>query len=241
MLSIREIYNVLDNISPFSLQEKWDNSGLLIGDMDREINHIIISLDIDNQLIDDAENNTLFITHHPLIFRGITSLKFNKYPNNFIEKMIKKNISLISLHTNFDTTHLNKYVFESILGFQNINNEDFICKAHCDLSTKELITLLQDKLNLKNIKVTLPKDNISSISLITGAGASFIDKISTDCFLTGDIKYHDAIKAESQNLMTVDIGHYESEIFFSTILKSELDKKYISSEISNSKNPFIYF
>ena len=91
------------------------------------------------------------------------------------------------------------------------------------------------------MKVILPKKDIKSISLITGSGASFIDKISTDCFLTGDIKYHDAIKAESQNLMMIDIGHYESEIFFSEILQLELNKKSISSTVENSKNPFKYF
>ena len=87
---IKEIYEILNSISPFELQEKWDNSGLIIGDMNREFNEIKISLDLDEKLILESNNDVLFITHHPLIFSKIKNINFDKYPNNFIEIMIKK-------------------------------------------------------------------------------------------------------------------------------------------------------
>lgn len=65
-----------------------------------------------------------------------------------------------------------------------------------------------------------------------------MDEVSADCFLTGDIKYHDAMKAMSQNLMMVDIGHYESEQFFAEILKVELENLGLLGIIAQSKNPF---
>jgi len=46
-MKLQEIYNHLDKISPFELQEKWDNSGLIVGDMEREVSQIVVSLDID--------------------------------------------------------------------------------------------------------------------------------------------------------------------------------------------------
>jgi len=76
--------------------------------------------------------------------------------------------------------------------------------------------------------------------MTTGSGASLIDTIEADCFLTGDIKYHDAMKAASQNLMMVDIGHYESERFFVDILAEHLQVLPILAIISNSKNPFSF-
>ena len=39
-MKLQEIYNFLDKISPFELQEKWDNSGLIVGDMTREVSQI---------------------------------------------------------------------------------------------------------------------------------------------------------------------------------------------------------
>jgi putative NIF3 family GTP cyclohydrolase 1 type 2 len=65
-----------------------------------------------------------------------------------------------------------------------------------------------------------------------------MDEVKADCFLTGDIKYHDAMKAESLNPMMVDIGHYESERFFAEVMMDELKVLPILAIIANSKNPF---
>jgi putative NIF3 family GTP cyclohydrolase 1 type 2 len=142
------------------------------------------------------------------------------------------------MHTNFDKTHLNSFVFREVLGFEIESQEDFICKTTKEWTKEELYSLLKEKLGLKQLKVVSPKDKIKSISLTTGAGASLIDSIDSDCFLTGDIKYHDAIKAMSQNLMIIDIGHYESEKFFVDVLSKELKNLGHLGIISQSKNPF---
>ncbi|HHD72934.1 MAG TPA: Nif3-like dinuclear metal center hexameric protein, partial [Epsilonproteobacteria bacterium] len=54
-MKIEEIYDFLNELSPFELQEKWDNSGLLIGEMSREVSKIVLSLDIDEALLDESE------------------------------------------------------------------------------------------------------------------------------------------------------------------------------------------
>ncbi len=239
-MKISEIYAFLDDLSPFVLQEKWDNSGLNIGSMDREVEQIYIALDVDSHMLKSIKPHSLIITHHPLIFGGLTSLDFSKYPSNMIELMIKKDISLIAMHTNFDKTHLNKYVFEKVLGFKLENESDFVCTTHGKWTLKELTSLLKEKLGIEFLRVVAPKEEITSISMTTGSGASLIDAIDTDCFLTGDIKYHDAMKAASQDLMMVDIGHYESERFFVDILAEHLQVLPILAIIAHSKNPFSF-
>lgn len=237
-MKIEEIYQKLNEISPFELQEKWDNSGLLIGDMNREFEHIALALDLDKESLEQAKENTLFIVHHPLIFSGLKQLDFSVYPANLLEIMVKKNLSLIAMHTNFDKTHLNAYVFEKILGFKKEFQDEFICRTTGDWSKNELISLLKEKLGLETLRVVSPKNKIKSIALTTGAGASLMDEVDADCFLTGDIKYHDATKAMSQNLMMVDIGHYESEKFFVNVMMEELKNLGHLGIISQSKNPF---
>lgn len=237
-MKIEEIYQKLNEISPFELQEKWDNSGLLIGDMNREFEHIALALDLDKESLEQAKENTLFIVHHPLIFSGLKQLDFSVYPANLLEIMVKKNLSLIAMHTNFDKTHLNAYVFEKILGFKKEFQDEFICRTTGDWSKNELISLLKEKLGVETLRVVSPKNKIKSIALTTGAGASLMDEVDADCFLTGDIKYHDATKAMSQNLMMVDIGHYESEKFFVDVMMEELKNLGHLGIISQSKNPF---
>lgn len=237
-MKLQEIYNHLDKISPFELQEKWDNSGLIVGDLSREVSEIVVSLDIDNDMIEEAKEGSLFVVHHPLIFDKLTQLNFAKYPSNLLEKMVLKKQSCIALHTNFDQTHLNKYVFEKILGFKLDSQKAFLCTTKGEWNYKELLNLIKEKLNLPTLKVVGKKEKIHSIALCTGAGASLMDEVEADCFLTGDIKYHDAMKAMSEDLMMVDIGHYESEKFFAEILIGELKVLPILAIIANSKNPF---
>jgi len=237
-MKLKEVYDFLDKISPFELQEKWDNSGLIVGDMNREVSQIVVALDIDSDMIEEAKKGTLFVVHHPLIFGKLTQLDFSKYPSNLLEKMILKKQSLIALHTNFDQTHLNRYVFEKVLGFKLESQNAFLCTTKGKWNYKELLNLIKEKLNLPTLKVIGKKETITSIALTTGAGASLMDEVEANCFLTGDIKYHDAMKAMSEDLMMVDIGHYESERFFAEILFEELKVLPLLAIISNSKNPF---
>jgi len=237
-MTLQEIYDHLNTISPFALQEKWDNSGVMVGEMGREVSQIVLSLDIDFEMIERAKEGTLFILHHPLIFGKLTALDFQKYPSNLLEKMILKKQSCIAMHTNFDKTHLNRYVFEKVLGFHLEAQNDFLCTTSGEWHYKALLKHIKEKLNLPTLKVVGKREKIGSIALCTGAGASLIDEVQAECFLTGDIKYHDAMKAMSEDLMMVDIGHYESEQFFAEILYEELKVLPILAIISNSKNPF---
>jgi len=237
-MKLQEVYDFLNSVSPFELQEKWDNSGLIVGDMRREVSQVVVSLDIDAEMIEEAKEGALFVVHHPLIFAKLAQLDFAKYPANLIEKLILKKQSLIAMHTNFDQTHLNRYVFEKVLNFKLESEAPFICKTIGEWHYRDLLVHLKERLGLENLKVVGQKEIIRSIALTTGAGASLSNMVEADCFLTGDIKYHDAMKAMSENLMMVEIGHYESERFFAEILLDELKVLPILAIIANSKNPF---
>lgn len=67
--------------------------------------------------------------------------------------------------------------------------------------------------SLPHAKCVKSSQRIKRVALTTGSGCSLIKSIKADCFLTGDIKYHDAMEAKSINLSMIDIGHFESERF----------------------------
>ena len=244
-MKLQEIYNVLNEISPFELQEKWDNSGLLVGSFEDEIEKIYISMDLDLELAKEIEPNSLVITHHPLIFSGIKRVNFDTYSTKILKELIKKDISLISMHTNIDKTHLNKYVVEKVLGFEIKNSLEFISTCEVNMSFNELIKHVSKKLNLKTLKAVNCKNFIKDIAVVTGSGMSLIDEIKADCFLTGDIKYHDAMEAKARGLSLIDIRHYESERYFNTLLEGLLSeylkKNKLKAIITASKNPFEFF
>ncbi len=239
-MKIAQIYKELDRISPFELQESWDNSGLIVGDLEQEITQIVLSIDVDAELIDLLDENTLLITHHPLIFKGLKQLDFKQYPSNIIAKMMQKNISNIAMHTNFDITHLNDYVVTEILGYDIVKKDDFVAYIDVDEKFDDFVKKVKQKLKLDYTKYVKTIQNIKRVAITTGSGASLISDIKADCFLTGDIKYHDAMEAKSLNLSLIDIGHYESEHFFAQILEKHLQNLGLKVIITTSKNPFRY-
>ncbi len=240
MMKISEIYEKLNELSPFELQESWDNSGLQVGSMGDEVEHIVLSIDIDEELLESVEPKTLLITHHPLIFGGIKSFDFDTFPPNFIKKMIAKNISNIAMHTNFDITHLNDYVATEVLGLEIEKKEGFLAYMQVESDFESFAKRVQEVFGLEVIKAVQCHESIESVALCTGSGASMLRDVKADLFLTGDIKYHDAMLAKALGISMIDIGHYESEHFFAPILQKELKNLGIQAIISQSVNPFSY-
>ena len=239
-MTIAKIYKILDEISPFDFQDKWDNSGLQLGSMDDEFEKIYLSLDIDSKLVELLEENSLLLLHHPLIFDGLKSLDPTKYPSNLIYKLIKKDIKVISMHLNFDKTHMNKHFVTDILGYEIKSCEEYVCYFEVEKSFDEFSKEIAKKLNIKHLRVVKSKEYIKSVAVCTGSGGSLLKEIKADCFLTGDIKYHTAVEAKENGINLIDINHYESEVVFSNFLQKELKNKGLNAIIAPFNNPFSF-
>jgi dinuclear metal center YbgI/SA1388 family protein len=236
-MKIRTIYDFLDEISPFELQEEWDNSGLLIGDFENEVKKIYLTLDIDENVIEKVEENSLIIAHHPVIFRGLKNIVPIDFSRKFTFELIRKNISYIAMHTNFDKTHLNEYFATKVLGFEGIQ-EEFVFYSDVFVEFDKLVGLIKEKMKINHIKVVKSNDFVKRVAITTGAGMSLLSQIKADCFLTGDIKYHEAMDAKARGISLVDIGHYESEKYFVDALYNAIKHFDVEIEKVNSKNPF---
>jgi len=235
-LKLEQILQILDSISPFELQEPWDNSGLQVGDMDARIEQIYLSLDLDSELIDSLPPRSLVITHHPSIFGKLSRIQYDRYPDRLIVQMIKKDIAHVAMHTNFDKTHLNRYVAERVLGVE-CESEGFVCYFERAMAFEEALAWVQEAFGLRCPRYVRAKERIERIALTTGSGGGLIGEIRADLFLTGDLKYHDAMKARELGLSVIDIGHYESERFFVQALDEQLKKERIKAIIATVKNP----
>ncbi|MBN2816969.1 MAG: Nif3-like dinuclear metal center hexameric protein [Campylobacterales bacterium] len=239
-MKLKNIYAYLNELSPFELQESWDNSGLLVGDFNADISRVALSIDVDEKQIDALEDNTLLITHHPIIFSGLKQLEFSKYPSNLLRKMIQKNIANIAMHTNFDQTHLNEYVAKEVLGYEIVQKDGFVAYLDVNESFDVFARRVASAFNLKSARCVQCSDFVGRVALTTGSGCSLMKSIDADCFLTGDVKYHDAMEAKSINLSLIDIGHYESEHYFAQILEKHLKNLGLEVIIASSENPFTY-
>src|SRR5664279_44255 len=103
-MKLKDLTSYLDSAVPLSFQESYDNSGLQVGSPEREISSAMISLDVTEEVIDEAIHNKcdLVVSHHPLIFTGIKSLTGRSFTERTIYKAVKSDIAIYSAHTNLD-------------------------------------------------------------------------------------------------------------------------------------------
>ena len=103
-MRLSKIVTFFNEIAPGKLQEDYDNSGLLIGDVNNEISKALISLDVTTDVINEAISNNcnLIIAHHPLIFKPIKKLTGANLTERLVVKAIKNDIAIYAIHTNLD-------------------------------------------------------------------------------------------------------------------------------------------
>lgn len=104
MTKIKEIVSYLDDFAPRILAEDYDNVGLLIGDYNTNVSGVLITLDVTEEVVDEAIklNKNIIVAHHPIIFRGIKKITKSNEIERIIYKAIKNDIAIYAGHTNFD-------------------------------------------------------------------------------------------------------------------------------------------
>ena len=121
-MKLNDLIKKIENKYPLNLAYDWDNVGLLVGDFDMNVEKVLVVLEANEKVIDEAiENNIdLIITHHPFIFKKMNKINTMDLKGKLIHKLIKNDIALYSMHTNFDIAYdgLNDY-FMKLMGFEN--------------------------------------------------------------------------------------------------------------------------
>ncbi|KXG75896.1 Nif3-like dinuclear metal center hexameric protein [Thermotalea metallivorans] len=100
----QKIINFIENFAPSPLAERWDNVGLQIGDRDKAIHRVMVCLEVTDAVIDEAvsKNIDMIITHHPLIFKPVKSIRWDDPIGRMIQRLIRQDIVLYCVHTNLD-------------------------------------------------------------------------------------------------------------------------------------------
>lgn len=104
MVQLKHITAHIEAVAPPSLQESYDNSGLLIGNPDMEITGVLTCLDSTEDVIDEAiaRGCNLVLAHHPVIWGGLKRITGNSMTERVVEKAIKNDIAVYACHTNLD-------------------------------------------------------------------------------------------------------------------------------------------
>ncbi|MEY3593759.1 MAG: hypothetical protein RL041_731 [Bacteroidota bacterium] len=104
MLRIHEIVSAFEAVAPLALQESYDNSGLIVGEMGAQVSKALLCLDSTEAVVDEAiaKGCDLIIAHHPIVFGGLKRFTGGDYVQRALIKAIRNNIAIYACHTNLD-------------------------------------------------------------------------------------------------------------------------------------------
>ena len=214
-MTINELIKTIEEFAPPSLQESYDNVGLIVGDPETAVSGALITLDVTEEVIDEAiqKKCNLIIAHHPLIFNAIKKLNNQNMVERILVNSIKNDIAIYAAHTNLDNVR------------QGVN------------------ATIAKKLGLINPAILAPKENILK-KLVTfcpagyagqvrdaifAAGAGHIGNYDNCSFtLTGEGTFR-AREGANPFVGELDKLHFEKEVRIESVFPVYLKNKIVSA------------
>jgi dinuclear metal center YbgI/SA1388 family protein len=212
-MKLSQLTAYLESLAPLTYQEDYDNSGLIVGGPDKEVQQALISLDCTEAIVDEAiaKNCQVIISHHPIIFRGLKKLNGKTYVERVVEKAIKNDIAIYAIHTNLD------------------NVLDGVNRKICEMLELENCRILARKSGLlKKLVTYVPTEKADQVrNAFFHAGAGDIGNYSECSFNaegTGTFK-----GGEDTTPYVGEPGkrHYESEVRIETIYPANIESKLL--------------
>lgn len=217
-MRIKEIIQTIEQLAPLSLQEKFDNSGIQVGDSNREATGALLSIDVTEEVIEEAIslNCNLIVSHHPIAFKSFKSLTGCSYVERCIMKAIKHDIVLYAAHTNLDNaTQGVNFKLAEMLGLQHVH------------------ILSPQKENLLKLVTFVPETHAEYVrQALFNAGAGHIGNYDSCSYNTrgeGTFRAH-----ENAHPFVGEIGnmHYETEMRIETILPKHKQNEVLRALIA---------
>ncbi|MFT3910509.1 MAG: Nif3-like dinuclear metal center hexameric protein [Ferruginibacter sp.] len=217
-MTISIIIDLLEQIAPPSLQEDYDNAGLITGDKQWECSGALVSLDATEDVIKEAieKKCNLVIAHHPIVFRGLKKINGKNYVEKTIITAIKNDIAIYAIHTNLDNV------------IDGVNGK------------------IADKLGLIKRKILAPKENLLQklavfvpvsdkeklLNALFAAGAGNIGNYSECSFGTEGTGTYKAGENTNPHLGKIGERHAENEVKVEVIFPAWLRQQVIKAMIA---------
>ena len=227
---LREIIHSIESVAPRSAQEEWDNSGLQVGDPERDILSVLLTTDVTPEVVNEAimRGCNLILSHHPLLFHGLKQVCGQTPQACVVEQAIKHDIAIYSAHTNLDSVvgGINTRLADKL----GITEQRILIPASRDtgiptglgiigtlgspMSYDEFIAYVRDILHCTYVRYTrASRETIETVAVCGGSGAEFIEEAirqGANAYITADCKYHEFQEADGR-IGLIDIDHWISE------------------------------
>ena len=247
-MTVTELYKRFCEHIPESLRCEWDNDGLMVcPDSNAEVKKVLVALDVTEEIVDYAIECgfDLIISHHPLIFRPLSTVTEENHISRKVVKLIANAISVFSFHTRADVAAggVNDRLAD-IIGLKNPVpfGEDGLGRIGT-LSEEYELEIFADAVKLAlgadMIKISDGYNTVKRVAVVGGDGKDFVNaalEMGADTYVSGRLSYNVMAEAAEMGLNLIEAGHFYTEQpvteFFSELISKFDPDVYV--EIANS-------
>ena len=231
MVTVGQIYDVLNALAPVRYQMDFDNSGFLVGDRNEEVETVVTALDITESVIEEAISlhADLIVSHHPLLFHPLRNIRSDDLTGRKVLALAQHGIAAICMHTNLDISDggvndaLMHTLNAEITGvLEPTGTDDLGQPLGCGrigtlpapIALEAFLRFLTERLHVSGLRFCNGGKPVQKLAVCGGSGGNMLDLAfgaGCDTFVTADIKYDRFLAAKELGINLIDADHFCTE------------------------------
>lgn len=253
----REIISAVEAVCPPECQESWDNSGWQVGDPDGDCTGVLLCVDVTEAILDEAcrRGCNLVVAHHPLLFRATRQLLGRNRVERCVAKAFREGISVYSAHTSCDCAVRGvSAVMADMLKLTDVtpltpDGLGVVGQLPLPTQWQVFLDIVKYTFGVETLRHSRPLQScmfISRVALCGGAGGDLLADAAdagAQVLVTADCK-HNLFLDDTDRIMLVDAGHFETEQCTKDIFYRAITEKFPNFAVWKSNdevNPVQYY
>jgi len=245
--TVADVARFLEQFAPPALAESWDNVGLLVGSYERPVERMMTCLTVTPASAREAVDKRadLLVSHHPLPFRPLKRLTSETTEGRLLLELIGAKIAVYSPHTAFDSAEqgINRRLAEGLSlsdveplvpGIEPGHGAGRYGKLKAKTSLADLVAQVKQLLKIENAQAVGPLDaQVERVAVACGSAGEFLapaHAAGCHALVTGEVRFHTCLEAESLGVGLVLAGHFASERFAVEQLAEVLARTFPATE-----------
>lgn len=247
MITVKDIYNVLDGVAPYDTAADFDNTGLSVGSFSKSVKSVLLALDVTGEVISFAKENgfDLVLTHHPMIFHPLKILE----EGSLAFSAACSGVTFLSSHTCLDKAAggVNDCLVSalSLKAIYSSSYDEFLKVGFTEEASPEEFARFINKALGGAVRFNNAGRTVKKVAVCSGAGADCLKAAlseNADALVTGDASHHDFLDANESGISLFAAGHFETEypiVFYLEKLLKERFGNELSVEIFGQSSPIV--
>ena len=264
-MQLQQLLARFEQLWPAASAEDWDSVGLVSGNFTQEINRILLTVDVTDEIVAEAKDlkADLILAHHPLLLKPVNSLSESTSKGSLVAELIRSGISLYTAHTNADSQPAGtSAVLARKIGLINTKvlaetnpgiGIGIIGELPGEIQLGELAGVLNEVLPATATGVRIAGEftkSVNKVALCAGAGDSYLQLAldsGADVYITSDLRHHPAqeilqqAKARGLEFALIDISHWAAEYLWLEQAAAELGGLEVEILISDIRTDVFDF